>query len=131
MSTAAAPVALRSSALAPAVRTGATALGQAIDDDARSGVGQAPLKRRCDGLVGPDASVVRDDFRADDEVSRAKPRIEPAADAPTHHQLRAQVRELGESRAQSRRVAADRDAAWSGQDRRLALQTADDQEARG
>ena len=57
----------------------------ALDRDTRSGVGQALREGRRDGLVGRDASLGRDDFRAENEIARAKPRIEAAADAPTNH----------------------------------------------
>ena len=131
MSTAAAPAATRRSALARAVETGELTAATRSTVTPRPGVGQAPRERRGDGLVGADAPLGRDDVGPEDEIARTKPRVEPAAHAPTNNKINSCIAELRESGPKGRAIAADREAAGTSENRRLALQSADDQDAHG
>ena len=86
---------------------------QTFDNDARSGAGEALRKRRCNGLVGSDGALIRDDFRAENEVAGTEPRIKPAAQPPTDHERRPEARRFRQPGAQGWRVATERRASRS------------------
>ncbi len=100
MSTAAASVARRRSALAAAVRTGALEAARRSTTTRAPTAVEALRKRRGDGLVGSDGALIRDDFRAENEVAGTEPRIKAAAQTPTDDERRLEARRFRQSGAQ-------------------------------
>ena len=129
MSTAAAPVARRSSALAAAVRTGASEAAK------RSTTTRAPASmRRCASDDVTASSVLTAPSSETTSAPRMRSPGRSRGSSPPHRpQLTTsdgrRSADFGQPGAQGSRVAAERHAPWSGQDRRLPLQSADDQEA--
>ena len=105
--------------------------GKAFHDNARARAKKALRQRRRDGLVGSDSALIRDDLRTENEVAGTEPRIKPSAQTPADHERRPEARRFRQSRAQGWRVPTKRRASRARQYRRLALQSADDQNACG